>query len=802
MTSSVPAATSFAYTGNGATTAFSFPLRFLENADVQVYLDGVLKTITTHYTLTGAGGPSGGTVTFVSAPASGVAIELRRSSLPKQTVDLSDSGRTPGDTLETQLDRLAMAGQDQSERIETIEAIADDLEDAVSDAEAAAATAAASAAAAATAETNAETAETNAETAETNAEAAAAVAVAAAAGVATRTALKALDTTLTARAYLTEAGREGEFLWRSGNYSTQIAADTTEGVFVKADAIASTVGAWVRVVDGGLDPRWFGAVGDGTTDDTTALQRTIDIAQITEWSILLPGKTFRTTAALTITAAIGIFGADHYTSTIKPEGNIFAFDISNIVGPVLRDFNVAWASAPASGAAFRVSAGTSQECGFLDAQNIRINNGWIGFYFVKASQWHLDRCVILDSGLCAVWVENQNNVDSGDSTIVNCQMTNVTKTGDVTGIIWRSSGGLRVVNNKINNFKYGVAIQLADGAATGDLLFCNNSIEAVGFPSVDSGFRISRLGATGTLHSVLLTGNQLNGWAAGIQVPLDAVGAWLNDLSMVGNVIWGNTGAASSGFLIASTTGFTIAANIMRSSVAGTIMITCGSSASDGYINGNVPQGSFSADSVASTSTFFYRKSGTTAALLGASGFLLDGGSGGMSHIVRTPSGQQGAFAFQTGTASRWLFGKDTTAEGGSNAGSGFFVNAYDDAGAFLFQPFSMTRATGMFRVNTQLSRNPPITKTADFTVGAAENWLINNKSGSTCVVTLPDAATYPGREIMIKTIQAQLTNSASSNVIPLGGGAAGTAILTANAGRWATLVSNGTNWEIMAGVV
>jgi hypothetical protein len=39
---------------------------------------------------------------------------------------------------------------------------------------------------------------------------------------------------------------------------------------------------------------------------------------------------------------------------------------------------------------------------------------------------------------------------------------------------------------------------------------------------------------------------------------------------------------------------------------------------------------------------------------------------------------------------------------------------------------------------------------------------------------------------------------SASSNVVPQGGGAAGTAILENVSGNWATLVSNGTNWVIM----
>ena len=88
-----------------------------------------------------------------------------------------------------------------------------------------------------------------------------------------------------------------------------------------------------------------------------------------------------------------------------------------------------------------------------------------------------------------------------------------------------------------------------------------------------------------------------------------------------------------------------------------------------------------------------------------------------------------------------------------------------------------------------------PVTKTADFTVAAGETWLINNKSGSTCTVTLPSASTNTGRTLHFQNYQAQTLVSASSNVVPLAGGAAGTAILAAVAGANATLVSNGTSW-------
>jgi hypothetical protein len=99
-----------------------------------------------------------------------------------------------------------------------------------------------------------------------------------------------------------------------------------------------------------------------------------------------------------------------------------------------------------------------------------------------------------------------------------------------------------------------------------------------------------------------------------------------------------------------------------------------------------------------------------------------------------------------------------------------------------------------------RVTNDAPVTKTADFAIGNDESFLINNKSGSACVVTLPAAASWPGRRIVIKTIQAQAVNSASSNVVPRAGGAAGTAIVTNTAGNWAELVSDGTNWVIMAG--
>lgn len=88
-----------------------------------------------------------------------------------------------------------------------------------------------------------------------------------------------------------------------------------------------------------------------------------------------------------------------------------------------------------------------------------------------------------------------------------------------------------------------------------------------------------------------------------------------------------------------------------------------------------------------------------------------------------------------------------------------------------------------------------PVTKTADFSVLPGEVWLINNKSGSSCTVTLPTPSQFTGRVLHFLNYQNQTLVSASSDVVPLAGGAATTSILGAVAGSNATLVSDGTSW-------
>lgn len=106
---------------------------------------------------------------------------------------------------------------------------------------------------------------------------------------------------------------------------------------------------------------------------------------------------------------------------------------------------------------------------------------------------------------------------------------------------------------------------------------------------------------------------------------------------------------------------------------------------------------------------------------------------------------------------------------------------------------------TSTLTVNGSFARNIVTVTGATYTVLTTDTHIIANRAG-TITVTLPAAASFTGRELSIRTIQAQTVVSNASDTVPLVGGAAGTAILAATAGKWALLVSDGTNWQIQSG--
>jgi hypothetical protein len=111
------------YSGNGTSTVFSFPYYFLNKSDLVIVLrasDGTetTKVLTTDYTVTGDGVSSGGSVTMLSAPASGTTLSIYRDPTQTQTNDLTQNGSYPAETVEAEFDKLTMLAQRSKDRLD------------------------------------------------------------------------------------------------------------------------------------------------------------------------------------------------------------------------------------------------------------------------------------------------------------------------------------------------------------------------------------------------------------------------------------------------------------------------------------------------------------------------------------------------------------------------------------------------------------------------------------------------------------------------------------------------------------
>ena len=109
------------FSGNGSTTIFSFGFKVFADTELvvteTVTATGVetTKSLSTHYTVQGAGNESGGTVTMGAAPASGTTLTIKRELALTQTTDFLANDAFSSESLESALDRLIMVTQQLDE---------------------------------------------------------------------------------------------------------------------------------------------------------------------------------------------------------------------------------------------------------------------------------------------------------------------------------------------------------------------------------------------------------------------------------------------------------------------------------------------------------------------------------------------------------------------------------------------------------------------------------------------------------------------------------------------------------------
>ena len=97
------------HTGNGSTNSFAISFPFLSQNEIDVTVGGVLKTITTHYTI------SGSTLTFTSGntPSNGTAVKFQRDTdISAKKVDFQDGSVLTEADLDSNSDQILFGLQE------------------------------------------------------------------------------------------------------------------------------------------------------------------------------------------------------------------------------------------------------------------------------------------------------------------------------------------------------------------------------------------------------------------------------------------------------------------------------------------------------------------------------------------------------------------------------------------------------------------------------------------------------------------------------------------------------------------
>lgn len=156
----------------------------------------------------------------------------------------------------------------------------------------------------------------------------------------------------------------------------------------------------------------------------------------------------------------------------------------------------------------------------------------------------------------------------------------------------------------------------------------------------------------------------------------------------------------------------------------------------NGFFSPNSGAVSFSASGVEAV-----RMAAASLQVLGAGTVALTSKSTASDALLAAerPAGANGGLFLRTGTSPRWFLAVTSAAESGSNVGSNFQINRYNDAGVLIDAPMSIDRASGNIVFNTPVREKALVGQLSYFVGGA-----IAHTGYLFCDGSLVSRASYP----------------------------------------------------------
>jgi hypothetical protein len=301
---------------------------------------------------------------------------------------------------------------------------------------------------------------------------------------------------------------------------------------------------WVSLSGQVVNAREFNAKGDGSTDDTAALQAAVDAAIANEGRLFIPPGDYLISAQIDIDGPIHIEGhcSPGETTSLVPNStyikattatqDVFRIDTDQAVA--IRDLAIGSTVAKTLGAAIHVGDTTSGSIGnqLSRFENILFRDPYIGINSVEAARWKMLYCEVEGPKEAGVKIDNTLSEDSGDIQIVGNNFSG--PVGD--GIQYHSAGSLRVVGNKFLGGQRQFDLNLRDAVTTSQLVITGNAFDG----AVVNSIRLTHQGASpGLFTEVSIVGNVFTSNEDATHIELDrATNHLLSRIIIEGNVIF------------------------------------------------------------------------------------------------------------------------------------------------------------------------------------------------------------------------------------------------------------------------
>lgn len=379
---------------------------------------------------------------------------------------------------------------------------------------------------------------------------------------------------LVARSVLTTAG---DIPYRGASDWTRLPIGTNGEVLT----VVSGLPSWEPDAGGGAGLPWFtvtdaayGAVGDGATNDTAAINAAIAALISAGRGVLyFPAGTYLTTAALTtlsVPCLVRGDGSNDYDgnspisliTTTSATANVFT-----ITADHAKFENIAFrndAASPTNGAAISTQGAHLEQR--VDYEGVVVHSFYIGIDIQVGAQWTMHDCFIYDPVLYGVKIRNTVNADAGDWTIANTEISADSRAA-TAAIRIESSGGGKITGCKINmgfpvdqKFTHGIDVAVTAGITTVILMVTNTSIENV----TSHGINVTSA-STGQWRHMIFHGNQFGLWSNNTGKAINIAPTNTNDVEdiVISSNVLHTSGTARSAIQLTNTDNVVLVGNLL-----------------------------------------------------------------------------------------------------------------------------------------------------------------------------------------------------------------------------------------------